>query len=64
MWNEILAAVALVMILEGIIPFLAPDKFRQTMAKLTQMPDQVLRVIGLASMTLGIVVLYILRIIN
>ena len=64
MWNELLAAVALVLVLEGIIPFIAPDKFRQTMAKLTQMPDQVLRVIGLASMTAGILFLYILRIIN
>jgi uncharacterized protein YjeT (DUF2065 family) len=63
MWNELLAAIALVLVIEGIIPFLAPDKFRQTMAKLTQMPDQVLRVIGLASMTLGIVFLYISRII-
>jgi len=64
MWNELLAAIALVLVIEGIIPFLAPDKFRQTMAKLTQLPDQVLRMIGLASMTLGIVLLYILRIIN
>jgi uncharacterized protein YjeT (DUF2065 family) len=64
MWNELLAAIALVLVLEGIIPFLAPDKFRQTMARLTQMPDQVLRVIGLASMTVGILFLYILRIIN
>lgn len=64
MWNELLAAIALVLVLEGIIPFIAPDRFRQTMAKLTQMPDQVLRVIGLASMTAGILFLYILRIIN
>jgi len=64
MWNEILVAIALVMIIEGIIPFLVPDRFRQTMAKLIQMRDQVLRIIGLASMTLGIILLYILRIID
>ena len=64
MWNELLVAIALVLVFEGIIPFLAPEKFRQAMAQLTQMPDQVLRIIGLASMTLGIVFLYILRIIN
>lgn len=62
MWNELLVAIALVLVFEGIIPFLAPDKFRQALAQLTQMPDQVLRMIGLASMTLGIVLLYILRI--
>ena len=48
MWNEILVAVALVLVLEGIIPFLAPDKFRQALAQLIQMPDQVLRMVGLA----------------
>lgn len=64
MWDELLVAIALVLVFEGIIPFLAPDKFRQALAQLTQMPDQVLRIIGLASMTLGIVFLYILRLIN
>ncbi len=64
MWNEILVAVALVLILEGIIPFLSPDKFRQAMVRFIQMPDQVLRMIGLASMTVGMVFLYILRILN
>ncbi|MBT8112771.1 MAG: DUF2065 domain-containing protein [Gammaproteobacteria bacterium] len=64
MWNELLVAIALVLVFEGIIPFLAPDKFRQALAQLTQMPDQVLRIIGLASMTLGIIFLYILRLIN
>jgi len=64
MWNELLVAIALVLVFEGIIPFLAPDKFRQALAQLTQMPDQVLRIIGLASMSVGIIFLYILRLIN
>lgn len=64
MWYEILVAIALVLVFEGIIPFLAPEKFRQALTQLVQMPDQVLRVIGLASMTLGIIFLYILRIVN
>ena len=64
MWDELLVAISLVLVFEGIIPFLAPDKFRQALAQLTQMPDQVLRIIGLASMTLGIIFLYILRLIN
>jgi uncharacterized protein YjeT (DUF2065 family) len=64
MWDELLVAIALVLVFEGIIPFLAPDKFRQALAQLTQMPDQVLRMIGLASMTVGIIFLYILRLIN
>jgi len=64
MWNELLVAIALVLVFEGIIPFLAPEKFRQALAQLVQMPDQVLRMIGLVSMTVGIAFLYILRILN
>ena len=64
MWNELLVAIALVLVFEGIIPFLAPEKFRQTLVQLVQMPDQVLRMIGLASMTLGIIFLYVLKLIN
>jgi len=64
MWNDLLVAIALVLVVEGIIPFLAPEKFRQAMIRLVQMPDQVLRVVGLASMTIGIIILYILKLIN
>ena len=64
MWNDILVAVALVLVFEGIIPFIAPDKFRQALAQLIQMPDQAIRIIGLVSMTLGILFLYILRLVN
>lgn len=61
MWNDLLVAIALVLVFEGIIPFLAPQKFRQALAQLCQLPDQVLRIIGLVSMTIGIIFLYLLR---
>ena len=63
MWNDLLVAIALVLVFEGIIPFLAPQKFRQALTQLCQLPDQVLRVIGLVSMTIGIIFLYLLRLI-
>lgn len=61
MWNDLLVAIALVLVFEGIIPFLAPQKFRQALAQLCQLPDQALRIIGLVSMTIGIIFLYLLR---
>lgn len=64
MWNDLLVAVALVLVFEGIIPFLAPEKFRRALAQLSQLSNQALRIIGLVSMTLGIIFLYILRLIN
>ncbi len=64
MWNDLLVAVALVLVLEGIIPFIAPEKFRQALTQLSQLSDQALRIIGLVSMTFGIIFLYILRLIK
>jgi len=63
MWTNLLVAIALVLVLEGIIPFLAPEKFRQALVQLMQLSDQALRVIGLVSMTIGIIILYIIKLI-
>ncbi len=64
MWDSLLVATALVLVLEGIIPFLAPEKFRQLLIQLLQLSDQALRMIGLACMTLGIILLYVLKLIK
>ncbi len=61
MWNDLLAAVALIFVIEGVIPFLSPATMRRTMQQLTQMSDQVLRTIGLASMLGGVILLYLVR---
>ena len=61
MWNDLLAAVALIFVIEGVIPFLSPATMRRTMQQLTQMSDQVLRTIGLASMVGGVILLYLVR---
>ena len=64
MWNDLLVAVALVLVIEGIIPFLAPNKFRQALTQISQLSDQALRIMGLVSMTIGIIFLYFLRLSN
>ena len=61
MWNELLAAFGLMLVLEGILPFLSPGSFRQTLHRMIQQEDRVLRLAGLASMGLGLVVLYFFR---
>ncbi|MGI9305098.1 MAG: DUF2065 domain-containing protein [Gammaproteobacteria bacterium] len=61
MWNDLLAAVALLLIVEGIIPFLSPQRFRQTLEQIAQLPQRVLRHVGLASMIAGVVLLYFVR---
>ena len=59
--SELLAALGLVLVLEGIMPFISPSSFRKTMFRVIQLQDRSLRVVGLVSMGLGLLVLYFLR---
>lgn len=61
MWQDFLAAVALVLVLEGIMPFLNPQGMRRTMLLITQMDDRSLRIVGLVSMVLGVILLSLVR---
>lgn len=61
MWSDLGAALALVLIVEGLMPFLSPGAFRRTMSQVTQMPDRQLRTIGFVSMLAGLGVLYLVR---
>ncbi len=60
-WNDLLAAFALYLVLEGIIPFVSPSGFRQFMQNMTRMSDEKLRSVGLGSMVAGVILLYIVR---
>lgn len=58
MWNELLIALALMLIIEGVLPFLNPDMFRRTLATLIRMDDRGMRLTGLVSMIFGLALLY------
>ncbi|HHO68879.1 MAG TPA: DUF2065 domain-containing protein [Gammaproteobacteria bacterium] len=61
MWHELLKAVALVLVIEGIMPFLNPQAMRRMLALVAQMDDRSLRVAGLVSMLGGLALLYLVR---
>lgn len=61
MWDDLLAAFGLMLVLEGILPFLNPRALRQTLLQMTQLEDRILRFAGLVSMALGLLVLYFFR---
>jgi len=61
MWDDLLRALALMMVFEGIMPFLAPRGYRAAMTQMANMPDKSLRVIGLVSMLAGVVLIYLVR---
>lgn len=54
-------AFALVLVIEGILPFLVPATWRQTFRKLTEMSDGEIRFLGLSSMLAGLILLYFLK---
>ena len=59
MWENFLNAVALMLILEGMLPFLSPQTWREAFRKLTEINDNQIRFIGLTSMLAGLLVLFI-----
>ena len=50
-------ALALMLILEGVLPFLAPNLWRDTFRRITQMSDGQIRFVGLSSMLVGLLLL-------
>ncbi|HWP94425.1 MAG TPA: DUF2065 domain-containing protein [Gammaproteobacteria bacterium] len=59
--RDLLAALALVLVIEGVLPFLSPGGFRRAMLAASQLDDATLRLAGLASMVLGLGMLYFAR---
>ena len=59
--QDLFAALALVLVLEGILPFLMPDRYRSAIRSLTDLDDSMLRKIGLGSMIAGLILLLIVR---
>ncbi len=57
-----LSAVGLMLVLEGILPFLNPRAFRRSLAAVVRADERVLRVVGLLSMLAGVALLYIVRV--
>ena len=60
-WQDLLAALALVLVIEGMVPFLNPQSLRRMLETVSQLDDRTLRIAGLISMLCGVVMLYIVR---
>ena len=59
MFDTLLIALGLMLVLEGLLPFLAPRIWRETFQRITQLADGQLRFMGLTSMLVGLVVIII-----
>lgn len=60
MGTTLVMALALMLILEGVLPFLAPNLWRDAFRRITQMSDGQIRFVGLSSMLVGVLLLFFL----
>lgn len=61
MWESIIPALALVLVIEGMLPFISPKGWRNAMSQAAQLPDNILRSLGFVSMMAGVIILYFVR---
>jgi uncharacterized protein len=59
--TDLLAALGLFFVMEGIAPFLNPQGVKRALAKLVGVRDRELRIAGLGSMLVGVVILFLVR---
>jgi uncharacterized protein len=60
-WPDLAAALGLLLVLEGVLPFLSPASIRRTFARISTMDDTAFRVAGAASMLGGLLILWLVR---
>ena len=60
-FSDLLAALGLLLVLEGIAPFIYPQGVKRAFARLLQVHDRELRYAGLGSMLVGIIILFLVR---
>ncbi len=61
MWHELWIALALLLVIEGIMPFISPKRLRESLLTMASLSDRALRMGGLVSMVLGVLLLYLIR---
>jgi len=61
MWHELAIAFCLMLVIEGILPFISPGRWRKMLLVLDQIDDNTMRMIGLGSMLTGTVLLLMIN---
>jgi len=61
MWHELAVAFCLMLVIEGMLPFVSPGRWRKMLMMLDQIDDNTMRMIGLGSMLTGTVLLLLIN---
>jgi uncharacterized protein len=59
--SALMTAVALMLVIEGLLPFLLPTVWRDAFRRLTEMTDGQIRFVGLSSMLAGLLLLFLTK---
>jgi len=59
-WSDLLNAIALVFIIEGLLPFISPTRLKKTYESMQQLSDSQLRRLGFGSIMLGAILLLLI----
>jgi uncharacterized protein YjeT (DUF2065 family) len=60
-WQVLPVAIALVFILEGMVPFISPGRWREMLRMANELDVATIRYIGLGSMVIGVLLLYLVH---
>ena len=60
-WHELAVAFCLMLVLEGIMPFVAPQRWRKLIEYAARTDDRSMRILGAACMLAGVVLLYLIN---
>ncbi|MBL1140533.1 MAG: DUF2065 domain-containing protein [Proteobacteria bacterium] len=60
-FTDLLTALALVFVFEGLMPFINPESMRKVYLLAAQMDNQTLRFLGVTSMLIGLILLYVVK---
>lgn len=60
-WQVLPVAIALVFIVEGMLPFISPNRWRAMLAMAEQMDDRMIRSVGLGCLLFGVIILYLVH---
>jgi uncharacterized protein YjeT (DUF2065 family) len=61
MWKDVAVALCMVLVIEGILPFLSPRRWRAVAEMARRVDDTTVRMLGLSSMLVGTTLLYFVR---
>ena len=61
MWHDLGVAISLLLVLEGILPFVQPERWRKMVTMLSETDNDTLRIMGFITMLIGTAMLYLLK---